>query len=139
MMAEDRQTARTERCLREVHPDLAAIFRRARDIQRAAGKAEPVVTCGKRTVAEQRELVAKGASKTMNSRHIPGRDGYSRAIDICFIINGRMDWSWPLYKGFADMMKQAAKELKLSVEWGGDWAKFKDGPHFQLPFAKYPN
>jgi peptidoglycan L-alanyl-D-glutamate endopeptidase CwlK len=97
-----------------------------------------VVTCGKRTVAEQRELVAKGASKTMNSRHLPTSDGYSHALDICFIINGRMDWSWPLYKGFADNMKAAAKELKLTVEWGGDWKTFKDGPHFQLPFAKYP-
>jgi peptidoglycan LD-endopeptidase CwlK len=137
-MAQDRQTARTERCLGEVHPDLAKVFRAARAMQTKAGKAEPVVTCGRRTVAEQRELVAKGASKTMNSRHIPAENGFSHALDICFIINGRMDWSWPLYKGFADNMKAAAKQLGLTVEWGGDWKTFKDGPHFQLPYAKYP-
>jgi peptidoglycan LD-endopeptidase CwlK len=43
-----------------------------------------------------------------------------------------------LYKTFADVMKRAAKELGLSIEWGGDWKSFKDGPHFQLPFGKYP-
>jgi len=26
----------------------------------------------------------------------------------------------------------------VSVEWGGDWKSFKDGPHYQLPWAKYP-
>ena len=135
-MAVDRQKARTERCLKEVHPDLAKIYLKACTIYDKT--ADPVVTCGKRTIAEQRALVAAGASKTMNSRHIPASNGYSHALDICFIINGRMDWSWPLYKAFADAMKRAAKELKLVVEWGGDWKSFKDGPHFQLPFNKYP-
>jgi peptidoglycan L-alanyl-D-glutamate endopeptidase CwlK len=30
-------------------------------------------------------------------------------------------------------MKQAAYELNIKIEWGGDWKSFKDGPHFQLP------
>jgi len=28
--------------------------------------------------------------------------------------------------------------VKVPIEWGGDWKTFKDGPHFQLPHAKYP-
>ncbi|WP_205671764.1 M15 family metallopeptidase [Acinetobacter bereziniae] len=32
-------------------------------------------------------------------------------------------------------MKQAAKELGIEIEWGGDWKKFKDGPHWQLPLG----
>ena len=26
----------------------------------------------------------------------------------------------------------------VPIEWGGDWRTFKDGPHFQLPWGKYP-
>ena len=32
----------------------------------------------------------------------------------------------------------AAAAEKVAIEWGGDWKSFKDGPHFQLPWAKYP-
>ena len=137
-MVDKQRLDRTERFLGQVHPDLSKVFRTARDMQRAAGGPEPSVTCGKRTLAEQRELVEAGASKTMNSRHIPASNGYSHAIDVCFIIGGKPNWSWPLYKAFADTMKRAAKQLGLTVEWGGDWKTFKDGPHFQLPFNKYP-
>jgi peptidoglycan L-alanyl-D-glutamate endopeptidase CwlK len=35
-------------------------------------------------------------------------------------------------------MKQAAKDVNVPIEWGGDWSAFKDGPHFQLPWVKYP-
>ena len=48
-----------------------------------------------------------------------------------------MKWDWPLYAKLAAAMKAAAKVEKVPVEWGGSW-KFKDGPHFQLPWAKYP-
>lgn len=40
------------------------------------------VTDGIRTVAEQRKNIAKGASKTMDSKHLPQADGLSHAIDI---------------------------------------------------------
>lgn len=128
------QWRRSEGNLKQVHPDLVKIYRRAVEM----AELDPVVTCGARTVAQQRVLVAKGASKTMNSRHIPGRDGLSKAIDIAFIFGPDLRWDWPLYKQFADVMKRAAKELKLPIEWGGDWRSFKDGPHFQLPHKQYP-
>ena len=35
-------------------------------------------------------------------------------------------------------MKQAAKDVNVPIEWGGNWTKFKDGPHFQLPWEQYP-
>lgn len=129
-----KQWERSERNLKGVHPDLVKIYRRAVELSAL----DPVVTCGPRSVAEQRILVAKGASRTMNSRHIPARNGLSHAIDVAFIFGAEVRWDWPLYKQFADTMKAAARELKLTIEWGGDWRSFKDGPHFQLPFAKYP-
>lgn len=127
------QWKRSEKNLSGVHPDLVKIYRRAVELS----DLDPVVTCGQRSVAEQRILVSKGASKTMNSRHIPARNGYAHAIDVAFIFGKDLRWDWPLYKAFADVMKKAAKELGLPIEWGGDW-KFKDGPHFQLPWNKYP-
>lgn len=129
-----KQWARSEKNLKGVHPDLVRIYRRAVEIS----DLDPVVTCGVRTVAEQKVLVAKGASRTMNSRHIPGRDGFSHAIDVAFIFGADLRWDGPLYKQFAGCMKQAARELKLPVTWGGDWASFRDGPHFELPRNLYP-
>jgi len=136
--AEYSQTAaqwqRSEKNLRGVHPHLVLIYRSA--VQMSA--LDPVVTCGPRTVAEQRILVARGASQTMNSRHIPGRDGLAKAIDVAFIFGQDVRWDWPLYVAFAVIMKEAASVLRLPLEWGGDWKTFKDGPHFQLPSKQYP-
>lgn len=46
---------------------------------------------GKRTLARQKKLVAQGRSRTMNSYHLPGRDGLSRAADI--VQNDKDPWS----------------------------------------------
>ena len=92
-----------------------------------------IVTCGLRTLAEQKLLKAKGASKTLRSRHLTGH-----AVDLACTINGQVRWDWPLYSKLAKAMKAAAKKEKVPLEWGGDWTSFKDGPHFQLPWAKYP-
>jgi peptidoglycan L-alanyl-D-glutamate endopeptidase CwlK len=35
-------------------------------------------------------------------------------------------------------VKTAAVEIGVEIEWGGDWTKFKDGPHWQLPWSSYP-
>jgi peptidoglycan L-alanyl-D-glutamate endopeptidase CwlK len=128
------QWLRSEKNLKLVHPDLVRVYRRAVELS----DLDPVVTCGARTLAEQKLLFAKGATKTLNSRHLIARNGYSHAIDVAFIFGKDLRWDWPLYKKFADEMKRAGKELGVPVEWGGDWRSFPDGPHFQLPFGKYP-
>lgn len=120
--------------LKGVHPDLVKVVHRAIQITQV----DFTVTCGVRTIAEQKVLVAAGASKTMNSRHIPGKDGYSKAVDLAALVNGAVRWDWPLYYKLAEAMKTAAKELGIPLEWGGDWKSFKDGPHFQLPAKVYP-
>lgn len=117
-----------------VHPDLIRVVERAIQLTTI----DFTVTCGVRTIAEQKVLVAQGASKTMNSRHIPGKDGYSKAVDLAAMIGAEVRWDWPLYSKLADAMKAAAKELNVPLEWGGDWKTFKDGPHFQLPAKQYP-
>ncbi|MGL4280515.1 MAG: M15 family metallopeptidase, partial [Albidovulum sp.] len=81
---------------------------------------------------------AAGASKTLKSRHIPGTGGFSHAVDLAAVVGGKLRWDWPLYHRLAFAMKQSAHELGIPLEWGGDWKSFKDGPHFQLPWSKYP-
>lgn len=127
-------TARDESRLKGVHPDLVRVIRRA-----AADSDLPfTVLEGVRTVARQRQLVAQKASTTMNSRHIPGADGFAKAVDIAPMLNGKLSWDWPLYYRLADAVKAAAKAENVPIEWGGDWRSFKDGPHWQLPHKRYP-
>lgn len=120
--------------LEGVHPDLKKVVLRCA----ANSKIDFVVTEGKRTLARQKELVAKGASKTMKSRHLPSSDGKSRACDLAVKIGGKVRWDWPLYTGLAKDMKTAAAQVGVPLEWGGDWKSFKDGPHYQLPWRNYP-
>lgn len=85
------------------------------------------VTEGLRTVERQKELFATGKTQTMKSKHLVGR-----AVDLVAMPNGRVSWEWKYYIHIATAMKQAAKELSIGIEWGGDWTTIKDGVHFQL-------
>ena len=120
---------RSKHRLKGVHPDLVAVVKRAIEIS----SVDFTVLEGMRTVSRQRELVAKGASTTMNSRHLTGH-----AVDLGAWVDGTVRWDWPLYHKIAAAMKQAAKEEGVIMEWGGDWASFPDGPHFQLNWEEYP-
>jgi peptidoglycan L-alanyl-D-glutamate endopeptidase CwlK len=115
--------------LRGVHTDLLAVVSEAEKIT-----AVPfMILEGLRTLDRQKQLVAAGASKTMNSRHLTGH-----AVDLGALVGGKLRWDWPLYSRIAEAMKEAAKKVAVPIEWGGDWKSFKDGPHFQLPFRRYP-
>lgn len=134
-----RLDARSITRLQGVHPDLVAIAKRAAEIT-----VQPfIITEGLRTLERQKKLVAAGASTTLRSRHLTGH-----AFDVAAFIDmdgtgdytsgDNIRWDWPLYKTISIIIKDAAKELGLPIEWGGDWRTFKDGPHFQLPWREYP-
>jgi peptidoglycan L-alanyl-D-glutamate endopeptidase CwlK len=120
---------RSRERLQGVHPDLVRVVERAIGLT----SVDFTVLEGLRTTERQKTLVAAGASKTMNSRHITGH-----AVDLGAYVDGQVDWSWPLYERIAAAMKLAAKELSVSIVWGGDWRTFKDGPHFELDRKAYP-
>jgi len=109
-----------------VHPDLVSVVKRAIQVT----KQDFMVIEGLRTLERQEQLVASGASRTMNSRHLTGH-----AVDV---VPYPLSWDWPLYYPIVDAMKQAANELNIDLEWGGDWRSFKDGPHWQLSWKSYP-
>lgn len=110
--------------LKGVHPDLVKVVKRAIEIT----PIDFTVLEGLRTKERQRLLVARGASKTMNSYHITGH-----AVDIAPLVNGQVTWDWKYYNELAPVIKQAAKELGINITWGGNWKTFKDGPHWQIP------
>lgn len=123
-------TSADEQKLIGVHPRLVAVIRRAARTSTIRFR----VIEGLRSIERQRELVAAGASKTMNSRHLTGH-----AVDVVPIDDGgKVSWDWPLYRKLAPFLKAAAKAERVPIEWGGDWKSFKDGPHWQLPFAQFP-
>lgn len=114
---------------------------------------------GLRTVERQRKLVAAGASKTMNSKHIRQPDGFGKAVDLVPWIAGRAQWEWgPIYH-IAAAMRAASTEQRTPIRWGGVWDRrlsdlpadvegmrsavsaycarhpgpdFLDGPHYEL-------
>lgn len=71
---------------------------------------------GLRSEEKQRELVAAGASQTMNSKHLTGR-----AVDLMAYINGRGSWELSLYDDIAHAMREAAVEQNVGIRWGGAW------------------
>ena len=113
------------------------------------------VICGMRTEDEQQELVAKGASKTMKSKHLDGL-----AVDLMAYIGSRASWELNLYDDIADAMAEAARNNNVKIRWGAAWhvdsiadwdftmqdamnsyvdlrraqgrRPFIDGPHFEL-------
>ncbi len=139
--------------LKGVHPDLVRVVKRCAadwtDKQFTFG-----ITCGVRTLEEQKVLVAKGASKTLKSRHIPAPNGFSHAIDVVALIDGAVRWDWPLYIKIANAMKVASVGENVPIVWGGSWKllnstkgpitsshlskTFPDGPHFECSRDKYP-
>lgn len=128
-------TMRDHQRLAGLHPDLVRVVERAR-------LAVPfIVVEGMRSRERQARLVAIGASRTMNSRHLTGH-----AIDLAYWLDdddgtpeaGEVRWDWPLAHRIAAAMKNAAAAEGVALAWGGDWASFPDGPHFELDRRTYP-
>lgn len=117
---------RSKQRLSGVHPDLVAVVELA--IQKTTQDFS--VTEGIRHINRQRELLAKGKTTTLNSRHPTGH-----AVDL---VPYPVSWDWDKFYPIADAMKEAAEELGVDMDWGGDWKSFPDGPHFQLSWKAYP-
>lgn len=109
---------------------------------------------GLRTYEEQMSLVARGASKTIKSKHLEGK-----AVDLVPYLNGKLRWEWNLIYPITDAVRKAAQELNVDLRWGGAWdinltqseaparalvhsyvearrslgrTAFIDGPHYEL-------
>lgn len=115
--------------LKGIHPDLRRVIDRALE----DSPLDFIVIEGLRTKERQKELVASGASRTMNSRHLTGH-----AVDLLPIGPSGPAFDWPLYDRLGPAVKQAAEQEGVALDWGGDWKSFRDGPHFELDRLAYP-
>lgn len=81
-------------------------------------KTDFVVICGIRTIEEQELLVRKGASQTMNSKHLTGN-----AVDVAALVNGRVTWDNEAYIPIANAFIKAAasEDPAVKMRWGAAW------------------
>jgi peptidoglycan L-alanyl-D-glutamate endopeptidase CwlK len=119
---------RSLKALVGVHPDLVAVTKRAAELMPGGF----IITEGMRTKERQRELFAKGLSKTLNSRHL-----YGLAVDFAPILYGEVTWKTPAFLPVIKAFKTASADLKIPIVSGGDWKTFRDFPHIELDRKVY--
>jgi len=95
-----------------VHPDVVAVVRKAILIS----EIDFTVHDGLRTLAEQKKLVASGASRTLESYHLTGD-----AVDLVPFVNGKLRWEMPLCNEVARAMLEASGKLGVRLVWGRVW------------------
>ena len=123
--------------LKGIHPKLKQVVEKAITLS----PQDFTVISGVRTTKEQQDLYAQGRTKAgaivtnadgvrNKSNHQAKSDGFGYAVDI---VPYPVDWNdLDKFKVIANAMKLAACELGVTIEWGGDWARLKDYPHFEL-------
>jgi peptidoglycan L-alanyl-D-glutamate endopeptidase CwlK len=79
---------------------------------------------GIRTVEQQERLFNEGSSKTMKSKHLMQKDGFSHAVDVAPY---PIDWNdTKRFYHFAGAVQERARQLGLDIRWGGDWDSDQD-------------
>ena len=128
-------SARSLKNLAGIHPDMRRVLDRALQ----DSPIDFVITEGLRTKERQKQLVAAGASKTMNSRHLTGH-----AVDLCPLMDldrdGKIEtaemFNVPLMRRLNAHIAAAFAAEKVAFEWGGDWGW--DFPHYELDRSVFP-
>lgn len=93
---------------------------------------------GLRTAYRQNEMYAQGRTKAgkiitwvdgmkKRSRHQDGD-----AFDIYAFVDGKASWDIAHLTAIARHLQAVALTFGVELEYGGDWAKFKDYPHLQI-------
>jgi len=127
-----------------IHPDLVRVVK----LGLTMSPHDFAVSEGLRSLERQRELVAKGASMTLKSKHLRQIDGWAHAVDLVAVgdldHDGDVDaqdvglvWEPKVYTDIAVAMKRAAVESGVRVRWGGefkarDGRPWFDGPHWEI-------
>lgn len=117
--------------LKKVHPELARRVTLVIEALTNRGMTVEVVQ-GLRTFAEQNELYKQGRTKpgqiVTRAKGGQSNHNYGLAVDLCPFVNGKPQWN-----DNAAFIRIGVEASKLGLEWGGNWKKFIDKPHVQLP------
>jgi peptidoglycan L-alanyl-D-glutamate endopeptidase CwlK len=128
--------------LKGVHPKLVAVVKRALELSTI----DFTVLEGVRSQARQDELWAQGRTKPgqvvtwvqTSGTHGIQADGFGHAVDLAPY---PIDWNnFKRFDQLANTMFIAAKELNVTLRWGGDWDMDSvihergesDSPHYEL-------
>ncbi|QSZ56311.1 hypothetical protein [Rhizobium sp. ZX09] len=121
--------ANHEANLKTLRPKLGDVVRRAQELSGV----KFVIGAGARTEELQKKAVKWGWSKTMDSDHLDKDGSGSRAVDLWPVDDdGAVDFDDAKQMAIVAAMKQAAKELGVTLDIGAEWKKFKDKPHFAI-------
>lgn len=76
-----------------------------------------------RSLADQKQAVATGHSRTMKSKHLADANGFAHAADLGAWVGGKVVWTEDCYADIAFAMDQAATQLGIAsnVRWGAAW------------------
>jgi hypothetical protein len=122
----------SEKRLQQLHPALATAVRAMIADLAASGTVVEVVQ-GLRSFEEQDALFAKGRTTpgaiVTQARGGESNHNFGLAVDLCPFTNDKPDWNAPM----AVWAAIGAAAEKHGLEWGGQWKKFLDKPHVQLP------
>jgi peptidoglycan L-alanyl-D-glutamate endopeptidase CwlK len=125
-----RFSKRSMQLLSRVHPELVAVVVTCLYCYTVLDFA---VICGIRTLEQQVELVKRGVSWTLNSKHLIQADGYSHAVDLQPLRYNKAAHDWEAFRELATCMHLSADHLGVKIRWGGAWGdKKRDGYHFEL-------
>ncbi len=104
--------------LNTCHPDLIRVF------LRVCSGWDCTVIEGKRTPRQQRIYEAHGASQTLESKHVYPLGSPSLAVDVA---------PYPIrwqdlvrFYAFAGFVVGTAREMGVTLRWGGDWDSDRD-------------
>ena len=114
-----------------IHPKLRKIVRIL--IGQCEDQGLPIlITDGFRTQSEQDRLYNQGRTTAgivvTNVKWPDSAHNWGVAVDFCRNVKGR---EYDDSDNFFEKVAMIGK--KLGLEWGGDWNKFVDKPHLQLP------
>lgn len=105
-----------------VHPQLQAL---AKEALRRSPLDFGVIE-GIRSKSRQRDLYDRGASKTMNSKHLTGD-----AFDFMVYLGSAGTWETAYYDQLGAHFKDVAESMDIAIKWGGDFRNFYDGGHIE--------
>lgn len=109
--------------LATVHPIMAKKAKMVMDLGAQEGYTL-VATQGRRTFPQQHKLFLQ-RPKVTNADAGQSYHNYGVAVDLAFVVNGKITWDDKYYKNIGRWANQ------VGLTWGGNW-HFVDYPHIQL-------
>lgn len=96
---------------------------------------EVLIYCTYRSGAEQDQLYAQGRGKpgkvVTNAKAGQSAHNWGMAFDGCPTVHGKPLWDEPLDGPHWQKYGEIGRAVGLA--WGGDWPRFREGPHMEHP------